>query len=248
MQFTSEELVNTMILLYKTMYPNDELIIPNFIFSDNFREDAVKVYKEFGYTDEYMEGLEMRASWNTTVGLTINNKKMNLPPTIVLNKKLLQENTILHELTHVSDYYGYAKRNNFLDNSFMDLLELPNFTCIYLFSEFRAFYRDNMLIQKDLSEIVKLRTKMLSQEQEETVNSQQLEAYHYANISYCGLFCAYLDKCFNTDEINTFLREESKNLIHELIKFLYPLRNKKFEELEKYFEEFNEILESMISK
>lgn len=248
MQFTSEELVNTMILLYKTMYPNDELIIPKFIFSDSFREDAIKVYKEFGYTDEYMKVLEMRASWDTTAGLTINNKKMNLPPTIVLNKKLLQENTILHELTHVADYYGYAKRNNCLDKSFMDLLEFPNFTCIYLFSEFRAFYRDNMFVQKNLSEIVELRTKLLSQEQEETVNSQQLEAYHYANISYCALFCAYLDKCFDTDEINNFLREESKNLIHELIKFLYPLRNKNFHELEKYFDSFKAILDSMENK
>lgn len=248
MQFTSEELVNTMILLYKTMYPNDELITPNFIFSDNFRENAVKVYKEFGYTDEYMEGLEKRASWNTTVGLTINNKKMSLPPTIVLNKKILQENTILHELTHVSDYYGYAKRNNFLDKSFMDLLELPNFTSIYLFSEFRAFYRDNMFVQRNLNEIVNLRSKLLSQEQEEAVNLQQLEKYHYVNISYCALFCAYMDKCLNADAINNLLNGESKNIIHDLIKFLYPLRNKKFEELEKYFDEFYEILETMISK
>lgn len=248
MQFTSEELVNTMILLYKAMYPNDELITPNFIFSDNFHKDAVKVYKEFEYTDEYMKGLEMRASWNTTAGLTINNKEMNLPPTIVLNKKLLQENTILHELTHVSDYYGYAKRNNYLDKSFMDLLELPNFTCLYLFSEFRAFYRDSMFVQSNLSEIVDVRTKLLSQEQEEAINSQQLEAYHYANISYCGFFCAYLNKCCDTDEIDNFLSEESKNLIHELIKFLYPLRNKNFVELEKYFDKFKEILESMINK
>ncbi len=248
MQFTSEELTNTMILLYKDMYPNEELITPHFIFSDNFHEDVVKVYKEFEYTDEYMERLETRASWDTTAGLTINNKKMKLPPTIVLNKEILQENTILHELTHVADYYGYAKRNNYLDKSFMDLLKLPNFTCIYLFSEFRAFYRDNMFVQRNLSEIVKLRTRLFSQEQEEAVNSQQLEAYHYANISYCALFCAYMDKCLSVDEVNKFLKAESANLIHELTKFLYPLRNKKFQELEKSFDKFKKILDSMINK
>lgn len=249
MKVTSEKLINLMIVLYKSMYPNDDLIItPNFIFSNNFHNDAIKIYKKFDYNDDYIERIEMRASWNKTAGITIYNKKMSLPPTIVLNNKILQENTILHELTHVSDYYEYAKRNNFLDKSFMDLLNEPNFHCLYLFSEFRAFYRDSMFIESDLNQEVQLRTESLIQEQEISINSQQLETYNYVNIRFCAFFCAYMDKCLNVVEVDELLNAKSENKIHELIKFLYPLRNTNFKELEKHFEKFNKILNSMINK
>ena len=91
-------------------------------------------------------------------------------------------------------------------------------------------------------------SKMFQMRQQKTIQNQQLEAYYYNSVSFVGFYCAFLDKCTNEDTIKSVMEQSDANMIHVLVKFLYPLRNKAFEELEKYFDSFQNILDTFISK
>lgn len=233
---------------YKSMYPNEEFSIPEILVSFDFHQDAINIYKEFNYPNEYIEQLDEMTNWKTIVALTINNFNLSFPPKIIINALHWRKDTILHELTHVSDYCGYLRRHNYLTLNYIEFLKLEEYLSVYLFSEFRAFYREALFSNEDLGQRVEYETKHFSENQSRTIEEQNLDAYYYHSIKYVGFFCAYLEQSLSEDKINSFLVKEDSNVIHTLIKFLYPLRNKEFSELESYFNDFQSILDKMISE
>ncbi len=234
------------IKFYKSKYPDEEFPIPEIVASFNFKEDTINTYKEFNYPNEYILKVDKRANWNTTAAITIFNSNMNLQSKIIVNAFNSINDTIFHELTHVSDYYSYCKSHNYLN--YLELIQLKEFICIYLFSEFRAFYRGILYCDEEIEKRVKYETTEFSKIQQATIDKQNLEVYYYHSIKYISLYCVYLEKCVSKEEITNILLDEDKNILHIILKFLYPLRNKKFSEMEIYFNDFQNILDKMISK
>lgn len=249
-QYSSpKERIDLEIQLYKKKYPSENFTVPEIILSSNFHDDCINIYKEFGYPNDYIAGLEQRANWDTTIALTIiNNEKIKLPSKIVINEIRWRDDTILHELTHASDNQDYCERHGCSELSYLEFLDLKDFSCIYLFSEFRAFYRCAMYSEEDIGQRIRHETSTFQRHQRECIEKQQLEAYYYHSVSYVGFYCAYMDKCATKEQIESTLRMEDANIIHPLIKFLYPLRNKSFAELEGYFSAFQNVLDKLVSK
>ena len=231
--------------LYKKKYPNENFPMPEIVASLNFYKDAISTYKDFNYPDDYIKNLNKK-NWKSTVALTINNFNLAYTPKIIINEFLWREDTILHELTHVSDYYDYCKRHNYLNLTFLELLDLEDFICIYLFSEFRAFYRGALYSSEDLKVQLEYETKEFNNNQVKAIDMQDLEAYYYHSIRYIGFYCAYIEKNASKYEIDYILQRNDSNIIHTLIKFFYPLREKDFCELETYITEFKSILDNMV--
>lgn len=242
-----KECINLEVQFYQKMYPTEKFQIPEIITSGKFYQDVISIYKEYGYSENYLAGIEKRANWNSTIALTIFNKQMKLPPIIIIDECHRRDDTILHELTHVSDYYNYCRRHNYLDHTYLEFIELNDHRCVYLFSEFRAFYRCAMFAKENLKERISFETDQFERRQEKSIQTRQLEAYYYHSVSYAGFFCAYLTKCFTEEDVNKFIQQPDANLIHMLIKFLYPLKDKSFEELENYFPAFQEVLKKFIN-
>lgn len=233
---------------YKLKYPDEEFQLPEIVASFDFHKDAINIYKEFNYPSEYIDQLDKMANWNTTVALTINNFNMSFPPKIIIRASEWRDDTILHELTHVSDYYGYCKRHNYLNLNYLEFLELKEFICIYLLSEFRAFYRGALFSDEDLSQRIEYEMNEFQRNQIKAIDKQNLEAYYYHSIKYVGFCCAYYEKNLSENEVASIMHKEDINIIHTLMKFLYPLRSKTFSEMESYIIEFQSILDKMISK
>lgn len=234
--------------IYQATYPEEDFPVPEILISHNFHQDAIEVYKKFGYPNDYINEIEERANWDSTRALTIHNKRMKLPSQIIIDETGWRDDTLLHELTHISDYYNYCSRNNYLEINYLEFLKLDYFMCIYLFSEFRAFYRCAMFSKEDLKKRMEFESKTFQRRQQKTIQNQQLEAYYYHSVSFVGFYCAFLDKYTNEDTIKSVMEQSDANMIHVLIKFLYPLRNKTFEELEKYFNLFQNVLDTFISE
>lgn len=238
--------IELQIKLYKLSYPTEEFIIPEIIISHDFHNDAINIYKEFNYPDEYIKQLEDRANWDSTVALTIFNFNMRGSPKIVVNSISLRDDTILHEFTHISDYCGYCKRHDYTDLTYLEFIELNDFLCIYLLSEFRAFYRGALHSDEDLGKRWEYETTTFQKNQENAINKQNLEAYYYHSIKYVGVSCAFFEKCLSEDKVKNFLNQPDRHFIDALIKFLFPLRDKSFCELESYFDQFQVLLDQMI--
>lgn len=243
-----KERINLEVQLYQTKYPYENFILPEIVTSNNFHQDAINIYKELGYSDHYLAGIEKRAIWDSTIALTIfNNIRIKHPPRIIINELHWRDDTILHELTHISDYYNYCQKNNYLDHTFLEFLQLKDHMCVYLFSEFRAFYRCAMHSKENIEKRLEFETQQLERRQEKSIQAQQLEAYYYYSVSYAGFFCSYLSKGSSKEEVEKFIRQTDANLIHMLIKFLYPLKDKSFEELENCFPAFQKVLEKFVN-
>lgn len=240
----TKERIELEIKRYQLLYPNENFMIPNIIPSLNFHHDAIKIYQQQGFSDDYIEELESRANWNTTCALTIHNSNMKYAPIILVNVLLWKDDTIIHELTHVSDYYEYIKSIDG-DLLYMDFLDSEDFLPVYLFSEFRAFYRGSLNSDEDLYNRMKFEQSIFKEEQEKAIKEQQLEAY-YHSVKYVAMFIALMQKELTDEQINDIMNSDDDNLIHKLIKFLFPLRNKSFVELIENFTSFHDLLDSFI--
>jgi len=236
------------IQLYKKNYPDEEYPLPEVLISHNFRNDVLNKYKELGYTQDYIESIDARANWESTIAVNINGFKMGDSSHIIIDDSKWRDDTLLHELTHTSDYYNYCKRNNCLGISYMEFLDKDDYLCVYLLSEFRAFYRSAMFSAENLANRMEYETETFNRRQREAIVKQEVEAYYYHMISYAGFFCAYFDKCVGYEDTQAMLSAKDRNMVHTLIKFLYPLRNKSFVELEKYIVEFKLLLDSFVVK
>lgn len=170
---------------------------------------------------------------------------MSSPAQIIINSMRERDDTILHELTHISDYYTYCKHHNLFNITYLEFLELKEYICVNLFSEFRAFYRSALSSTEDICQRLEYETIQFSTRQQKAIEQQNLDAFYYQIVSYASYHCAYLEKTYSQEQINTLLTNE-KNYIFTLIKFLYPLRNKSFVELEPYYTPFRKFLDHLI--
>lgn len=244
----TEKHIELEIKLYKLKYPNEKFPIPEIVISFDFHKDAINIYKEFNYPNWYIDRVDKRGNWDTTKALTIYSINMKNSPKIIIKAFEWRDDTILHELTHVSDYYGYCKRHNYLNLNYLEFIEIKEFICVFLFSEFRAFYRGGLYSDEDLQQRMEYEKNEFERNQMKTIEEQNLEAYYYHSIKYVGFYCAYCEKCVPKEEIEIILCEQDKNIIHTLIKFLYPLKDKSFNEIESYINEFQGILDKMVDK
>lgn len=110
------------------------------------------------------------------------------------------------------------------------------------------FYRGALLSKEDLKQRIIFETREFEKNQERTITDQNLEAYQYHSVKYVGYYCAYYHKCCTEDQIREELNHEDINIIHTLIKFLFSLSDKTFEELENCFNDFQRLLDSMVSQ
>ena len=243
-----EERIELEIELYKLKYPNEEFPTPEIIVSFDLHKDAINIYKEFNYPSEYINQLDKISNWDSTIALTIYRVNMKNSPKVIVMASRWRDDTILHELTHVSDYYGYCKRHNYLQLNYLEFIEIKEFICIYMFSEFRAFYRGSLYSNEDLGQRMEYETNEFERNQKEAIDKQNLEEYYYHSIKYVGFYCAYFEKCVPKEKIKSILYEQDINIIHTLLKFLYPLRDKSFDEIESYINEFQSILDKMVDK
>lgn len=234
--------------LYSQLYPSETFVMPEIVVSYDFHREALNIYRDFGYPKKYIAKIDCRANWDTTVALTIFNQKMFQKSKIIINVFTWRDDTVIHELTHVSDYYNYCRRNNKLELSYLEFLSLDDFQSVYLLSEFRAFFRGAKNQGNDLKEQLSFEMNKFNEIQCKTIENQNIEAYYYHLIRVIAFYCAYIEKFFSEHEINKILSHKDENLLHLLFKFLYPLRNKTFETYEKYFDEFKAILDKFIAR
>ncbi len=246
-QMVLQERVKLEIERYKLLYSNEKFEMPEILISHNFKEDVINTYKECHYPDTYIAMVERKCHWESTVALTIFEYNFNAPPKVIVNAFRWRDDTILHELTHVSDYYSYLQRHDYPDLNYIDSLKRKEFIGVHLLSEFRAFYRGALLSKEDLKQRIIFETREFEKNQERTITDQNLEAYYYHSVKYVGYYCAYCQKYCTEDQIREELNHEDINIIHTLIKFLFPLRDKTFEELENCFNDFQRLLDSMVS-
>jgi len=231
---------------YHTLFPNETFPTPQIVLSYDIHNDAIKSYRNFNYSDDDIQQIEDRArgSWNNIRAVTIYDK-MNLPPLIITNALNYEQETFIHELTHVSDFYNYCKRHNLSELTFLEFKEVNDFLLVYLLTEFRAFYRCAMYCFKDLNKQMDIEYNTLSRCQDEAIKNQQLESYYYCTIRFTAFYCAQMER-YCQDKVNSILHDQDKNILHTLFKFLYPLRNKSFDEIENHFPKFRMILDSFI--
>ena len=145
-----QERVKLEIERYKLLYSNEKFEMPEILISHNFKEDVINTYKECHYPDTYIAMVERKCHWESTVALTIFEYNFNAPPKVIVNAFRWRDDTILHELTHVSDYYSYLQRHDYPDLNYIDSLKRKEFIGVHLLSEFRAFYRGALLSKEDL--------------------------------------------------------------------------------------------------
>ena len=84
--------------------------------------------------------------------------------------------------------------------------------------------------------------------QTEAIQKHNIKEYYYHSIKYIGFYCACIDKNLPQETIEQILQKKDENVMQTLVKFLYPLRNKAFIELESHINEFQDILNKMIDK
>lgn len=119
---------------------------------------------------------------------------------------------------------------------------------IHLFSEFRAFYRGALYSNENLRQRLEYENSTLITKQTEAIQKHNIKEYYYHSIKYIGFYCACIDKNLPQETIEQILQKKDENVMQTLVKFLYPLRNKAFIELESHINEFQDILNKMIDK
>ena len=121
---------------YKLKYPDEEFQVPEVIISFDFHKDTINIYKEFNYPSDYINLVNKTANWDTTIALTISNYNQIDQSKIILNAFKLRDDTILHELTHVSDFSNYITRHNYSGLNYLEFSNLKN--SIYIFIYFQS--------------------------------------------------------------------------------------------------------------
>lgn len=239
---------------YKLKYPDEIVDFAEVIMVDDMRKTALETYRQFKYPDEYIEKIDKkRATWQTTVGLTIFNKTMGEAPRILISRKLRQSNTFMHENTHINDYYAFCSKHNYLDLNFLEFLELPEFEAIYLLSEYRAFYKDFIYVEEGLVENGKSidfqderEILQLHKDLGNAFEQQNLEYFKYIIMHFVGKYSAFTKlypKKMKDIEILLVTYDER---IFNLNKFLYSLRDLSLINLEPYFKEFTSYIRHIV--
>ncbi len=252
LKFEVENLIRKNVTLgieyYKLKYPDEEFQVPEVIISFDFHKDTINIYKEFNYPSDYINLVNKTANWDTTIALTISNYNQIDQSKIILNAFKLRDDTILHELTHVSDFSNYITRHNYSGLNYLEFSNLKNSIYIHLFSEFRAFYRGALYSNENLRQRLEYENSTLITKQTEAIQKHNIKEYYYHSIKYIGFYCACIDKNLPQETIEQILQKKDENVMQTLVKFLYPLRNKAFIELESHINEFQDILNKMIDK
>lgn len=236
--------------MYDLLYPDDNFVTPVFIVTANLRDSALNFYNKYNYSDNYITDVTKRAHWDTTIGLTLYGGSLSDVYIFINIQYFLTDNnffTILHELTHVNDYYLFCQKNNLFSEKYESFIKSTFFPKLYFLSEFRAHYRCFSRISiEDLNKLFKVQCQTFSQCQQEAIESQQLEVFNYIVARFLGISCNYIEKCMTPFQQNNILLSEKDDYIADFHKLLYPLRNASFIEIQKHLPELSFIMNKMI--
>lgn len=236
-------LVNSTIEHYHNHFPNEHFPNPEVSISNEFREDAIEKLAELGYPNNYIELYKKRGNWNSTAALTLSHDPMNMF-SIILNIQSMQDDTLFHELVHVSDYYSYYESQGKRNLSFLEFLESEDYWWVYLLSEYRAFYRCGVIFSDRITYDIQNSWESSLQRQRLAIENEQLEAYYYELVKFSGIYCATLEKTAAKSEIAEMLkRGEAEGPMQRLISFLYSIKDQAFPDLKNHSQALNQILQ-----
>ena len=231
---------------YNNHFPTENFPKPEVSFSNGLREDAIEKLAELGYPNSFIELYSKRGSWNSTAALTLCHNPMNMF-SIIVNIQSIREDTLFHELVHVSDYYSYYESQDNRNLSFLEFLESEDYSWVYLLSEYRAFYRCGVLFSDSITYDIQTIWELSLQRQRQAVEYDQLEAYYYELMKFSGIYCATLEKTAANVEIAEMMkRGETEGPMQRLISFLYTIKDQTFPDLRKHAQTLNEILQEFL--
>lgn len=235
---------------YSLLYPSDNFIVPQIIVTPDIKRSTLNFYIRNHFSEKYISNIMLnRANWNTTAALTLFGKSM-ADVYILLNLRYYLSgghHTIIHELTHINDYYSYCKDNNLLYIKYEDFIENPHFPPLYFLSEFRAHYRCASQLSLDkLEEEFEWQCETLSERQQKAVETQQLEIFNYIVASFLGISCNFIERCMPQPQQRGVLLSQKKDYITVLQKLLFSIKNLAFSDASKYIHQISEIMNSMV--
>lgn len=251
-----------MALIKDNKYINNIIKITQNYYSNIFNEKVGKV--NIFCTDNMVKDVSLFTNNISGLiesnGLFIEPNIINNIPTILINyKQFLYEfpdsaiATILHELTHVSDYQKFIKE--YCNNNWINIRDNSIFPAFYFWSEYHARITEILHMRIAISNIDKnyiydenqVKIEML--EYQLPMYNKEIENLienNNANIKDIFKYCArfYCCEVFNDDiflidyiPINSY--KSPVNII-KLYDFLKPLQT--YEKATNYFSSLNEIL------
>ena len=237
---------------YSLLYPSDDLILPQIIVTANIKNSALNFYTQNNFSEKYISNIMLnRANWNTTSALTLFGQSLADVYILINAHYYLNGNrhTIIHELTHINDYYSFCKNNDSLTIKYEDFIERSDFPALYFLSEFRAHYRCASQLSLDkLKEDFEWQCKTLSERQQKAIESQQLEAFNYIAASFLGTSCSFIERCMTQSQQNAVLLSPKNDYLAVLHKLLYPIKSLSFSDASQYLQQLSSIMNSMIAE
>lgn len=194
--------------------------------------------------------MSKRANWSSTIGLTLYGNSLSDVYVMINIQYFLTDNnfcTILHELTHVNDYYAFCQKNYLFSEKYESFVKSTSFPELYFLSEFRAHYRcfSQMPIE-DLKSHFNAQCQTFSERQQEACEAQQIEAFNYIVAKFLGVSCNFIVKCMTPSQQDNILLSAKDDYITAFHKLLFPLKNASFLEIEKHLQELSSIMSMMI--
>ena len=237
---------------YSLLYPSDNLILPQIIVTANIKRSALNFYTQNNFSEKYISNIMLnRANWNTTSALTLFGQSLADVYILINAHYYLNGNhhTIIHELTHINDYYSFCKNNDLLTSKYEDFIERCDFPALYFLSEFRAHYRCASQLSLDkLKEDFEWQCKTLSERQQKAIESQQLEAFNYIVASFLGTSCSFIERCMTQAQQNAVLLSPKNDYLAILHRLLYPIKSLSFSDASQYLQQLSIIINSMIAE
>lgn len=193
---------------------------------------------------------------------TLNEKPYILISNSTIDDSMLFISTIIHELTHVHDFYDFAKYHNIIYLS--DVEKIDDFKDLYFWTEFHArrrgyyFYRkiikgftkDNKIKGEEVKYIRGIESPHhLKYLKEELIKNQNNSTQFLYNImQFLGRFSVWQDLFpdqFNEDTLPEELKNSFGYKIIDIYDFLY--NHSTFEDIKYKFPELRVKLDSFVS-
>ena len=235
---------------YSLLYPSDNFTLPKIIVTADIKNSALNFYTQNNFSEKYISDIMLnRANWNTTSALTLFGQSLADVYMLINAHYYLNGNhhTIIHELTHINDYFSFCKNNDLLTNKYEDFIERSDFPALYFLSEFRAHYRcASQLSLDNLKKDFEWQCKTLSERQQKAIESQQPETFNYIVASFLGTSCSFIERCLTQSQQNAVLLSPKNDYLAVLRKLLYPIKSLSFSDASQYLQQLSRIMDSMI--
>ncbi|MDU5081219.1 hypothetical protein [uncultured Tissierella sp.] len=245
----------------------DELNIKPIDVEVEFTDDLYKRRLELAINEKDIADVEKGKSFisglNGTLVLpaTLNEKPYILISNSTIDDSMLFISTLIHELTHIHDFYDFAKYHNIEHLSQME--EVNDFRDLYFWTEFHArrkgyyFYRkiikgfiqDSKTKEEEAQYIMDIECPHhFKNLKEELINNQNNPIqFLYSIMQFLGRYSVWQDLFpdeFNTETLPRELINAFEHRIIDMCNFLYNHSN--FENIKDKFPELRLKLDSFV--